>query len=144
MIHVQQPYKKKVKLGDVFALRFDDRFVFGQVVAQDVKFGGFASCQHKVAIFRQFSQSVTGWNDCIASGLLIPPQYINNLGFSRGFMPVVGMAAPVTLNEKEYCYKDSRGRVLDEQGNPCEARNLVSDYGFGNYLTLEYQIESRF
>lgn len=58
MIHQQQPYKKKVKTSDVFAMHFDDRFVFGRVVAQNVKFGGFKSCRHKVAIFKQFSDTI--------------------------------------------------------------------------------------
>lgn len=59
-------------------------------------------------------------------------------------MPVLGEAPVVNLDPTEYCYKNSRGQILDESGNVCEERKLVSDYGFGNYRTLEYQIEACF
>lgn len=136
MLIAQNPYKKKVRLGDVFALQFEQGFVFGQVVAQNVPFAGFDSCQHKVAIFKGVFESTSEWRQALQSPLLIAPYYINNLGFSRGYMPVVGNDQPVKLKPELYCYQDWRKGLVDEAGSSCARRPLVGEYGFGNYLTL--------
>ncbi len=142
MLRKQEAYKKRVLVGDVFALLFDERFVFGQVVGSNLPFAGFDKCQHKVVIFLQTAEKRVDWRISLDSGLLIPPQYINNLGFSRGYMPVIDHAPVVSYDGNAVCYMDFPGGYVDEHGVPCAARQLVSDYGFGNYLTLENQVEA--
>lgn len=142
MLHRQEPYKKRVKSGDVFSLKFDDFFLFGQVTGTGAPFAGFPS-PHKVVVFHYRSLDRSDWQTALSSGPLIAPHFINNLGFSRGFMPVLGSAAVVHLDPAVVCYSRTIGPhpYLDESGNPCEPRPLVGIYGLGNYLTLEDLVE---
>lgn len=143
MLLGQCPYKKKVQIGDVFGLGFPQAIIFGQVVAQNVPFAGFDRCQHKVVVFRGLYQRRSEWPLALEQPLLVPPYYLNNLGFSRGYMPVLGNAPAPTLQAERYCYRDVRKGFVDERGAACEERPLIGEYGFGNYLTLMEHVRAR-
>jgi hypothetical protein len=143
MLHRQEPYKKRVKAGDVFSLKLDDCFLFGQVTGTGAPFAGFPS-PHRIVVFNHHSLDRSDWQAALSTDPLIAPHFINNLGFSRGFMPVMGSAAVVHLDPASVCYSRTVGPdpYLDEFGSPCEPRSLIGVYGLGNYLTLQDLIES--
>ncbi len=74
--------------------------------------------------------------------LLIPPVYINQLGWTKGYFLPVG-SADVDAEDMlpQHCFRDSRGRFLDEAGNVhAYAVEPCGEWGMGNHRTLDDQI----
>jgi len=132
-----RPYKKRVKIGDIFVLNLGDFYLFGQVVDTGKPFARFSK-PHKVVIFNHKAKAEDEWSVALKSDHLIAPHFINNLGFSRGFMPVIAGCCPQDISEEEVCYlkKFPSKKYVDQQGVPCEKRTFIGMYGLGNYLTL--------
>ena len=143
-LRIQRPYRKRLYPGDVFSLQYgDSRFLFGRIVAVDVAFGGFDRGCIGVHIYRAESTSTTLPQGLIESDLLIAPHYVNRLGFSRGYMPVIG-SIPLCAadNRTDVCYRDAiRDQMVDDSGSPVDQpRRFIGRFGMGNYETLDEAI----
>jgi len=143
-LRIQRPYRKPLHPGDVFSLQYgDSRFLFGRIVAVDVAFGGFESGCIGVHIYRAESRSANLPEGLIESDLLIAPHYVNRLGFSRGYMPVIG-SIPLCAADKrmDVCYRDAvRNRLVDDSGSPVDQpRRFIGFFGMGNFETLDEEI----
>lgn len=141
---IQRPYRKRLHPGDVFSLQYgDSRFLFGRIVAVDVAFGGFQSGCICVHIYRAESSSANLPERLIESDLLIAPHYVNRLGFSRGYMPVIGSIPLCAADERtDVCYRDAiRNRLVDHSGRPVDQpRRFIGSFGMGNFKTLDEEI----
>lgn len=143
-LKIQRPCRKALREGDVFSLRYgESRFLFGRVIALDVQFAGFRGGCIRVHIYRKENNSDTVPQELIESGLLIAPQHINHVGFSRGYMPVVGNI-PICREDSrdDVCYFDAaRSRFVDESGQVLnQATDIVGEFGMGNYRTMDDKI----
>lgn len=130
-------------LGDVFSLKYGPgTFLFGRIIALDVGHGGFERGCIRIHIYKQQSSTGNPPPGFIDSGLLIPPQHINQLGFTRGFMPVVAHQPLAAIDDRgDVCYLDAarkRPTYLDENGVELAGpRSIIGLWGLGNYLTID-------
>lgn len=139
----QLPYRKRLLVGDIFVMQFpDNRYLFGRIMKLDASFGGFKNGCIKTHIYDYISNTPIPPVELTTKSLLIPPQWINKLGFSRGYLSVV---ANVPLSNHNFqdtaCYNNGVGKYLTEDGielnKPTE---LIGFYGLGNYRTLDDKI----
>ena len=123
---------------------FPDNICFlGQIVSLEAEAGGFEGC----ILINIFEQKVT-FSDDIQSldnyKLLLAPLYVNKLGFSRGYMPIIGNQ-PVIKASSKYCYfdvfhknhVDSKGKTLRKP------EGLVGIWGLSNYLVIDDLISEK-
>ena len=137
-MEVQKPYRKKLREGDIFRLKYpDDRYVFGQIVSLTAKAGGFENCI-KVYVFDAVFNEPEKVIDLTSNELMFAPLFINRLGFSRGYMPIVDNK-PVVQTSTKYCYFDVPfKKYLDAEGDEISnAKGVVGTWGLSNYLVLD-------
>ncbi|WP_137223009.1 Imm26 family immunity protein [Shewanella sp. MEBiC00475] len=142
VIH-QVAYKKRLKVGDVFRLEYpDNKFIFGRVMTLDSEVGGFPDCI-KIHIYNIISEQSELPKDLIQSSLLVAPVFVNKLGFSRGYMPVIGnIPVESSQNIDGACYLSVFPKCchVDEAGNQVEENELEGVWGLGNYRTMDDSI----
>ncbi|MCF2861315.1 Imm26 family immunity protein [Pseudoalteromonas sp. Cnat2-41] len=137
-MEVQKPYRKKPKVGDIFRLKYSGcRYIFGQVVSLTANTGGFENCI-KVNVFDFVTSDPEKVNEDEFNELMFAPLFINRLGFSRGYMPILANKPLMKLTTK-YCYFDVPFKKYidpdgDEIPNPV---GLVGTWGLSNYLVLD-------
>ncbi|MBW7877614.1 MAG: hypothetical protein H3C47_16680 [Candidatus Cloacimonetes bacterium] len=86
-----QKSRKQIKPGTVFVFQLvfePDKFRFGMVVSTSVWLGAFKDTT-LVYIYDHLGNSKDDFPDFAAKKLLIPPEGINHLGWSRGFFETV-------------------------------------------------------
>jgi hypothetical protein len=143
-IELQLPYRKHLKVGDVFRLRYPgERYFLGQVSSLNAKAGGFDDCI-LINIFAFEHSTPMHISSLPSLELLIAPLYVNRLGFSRGYMPVIGNA-PVKKTSSEYCYFDVLyKKYLDSEGNEIAGpKGVVGSWGLSNYLVMDDLISEK-
>jgi hypothetical protein len=69
---------------------------------------------------------------------MFAPLFINRLGFSRGYMPIVDNK-PVVQTTTKYCYFDVPfKKYLNAEGDEISsAKGVVGTWGLSNYLVLD-------
>lgn len=144
----RKPSRSRLHAGDVFAMQLPDgRYLFGRVVRTDTNC--FAPGCILVYVFRYLSNSPTPPRRLHVEDLLIPPQTINRLGWSRGYLMTVARR-PFEDGERMpvHYFMERRGRFgrirfLDEDrqllGQPPEGTK-VGWSGLGNYRTLDDEV----
>ena len=137
-MEIQSPYRKKLKVGDIFRLKYpNSRYLFGQITSLSAKAAGFKDCI-KINVF----ESEHNCPDCpikqSSKKLLIAPLFINRLGFSRGYMPVISNTDVIKTSSK-YCYFDAlfKKHLNDDGVEIPQATGLVGAWGLSNYLVLD-------
>jgi hypothetical protein len=128
---------RTTQVGDVFKIQFPNVTYYGRVMMTNVAFGGFKDGCTKIHVYKPTDRS--DLKEIVRSGLLIPPQFINNLGFSRGYFQCVGNV-PIDANDNDdgFVYIDSRKWYFDQYGNRTKSHSdKIGVYGLGNYLTVE-------
>jgi len=141
--------RKKQELGDIFVFQIPNKqFVFGRVIRTDVNFGTRVPPSKQplkmllVYIYNAFSGNKDKIPDLNKNNLLIPPEVINRLGWTRGYFETIEHR-PLkendilsqhcfmsSWNEKMY-YFDEYGNQLPERVEPCGVR------GIGNYRIID-------
>jgi hypothetical protein len=136
----QSPYRKRLIVGDVFRLEIPKgEFYFGRVMSLDAYAGGFGPC-NKIYIYSGKSDSILPPSDLVQRDLLFAPVFINKLGFSRGYMPVVdNIPIKETDTHDNACYHDVLfKRYVDEHENVLEnPTKLVGGWGLSSYGVLD-------
>lgn len=143
-IELQLIYRKHLKAGDVFRLRYPgERYFLGQVSSINAKARGFED-SILINIFAFEHSSPIYISSLPSLELLVAPLYINRLGFSRGYMPVIGNA-PVMETSLEYCYFDVlHKKYLDSKWNEIsDPKGLVGTWGLSNYLVMDDLISEK-
>jgi len=140
---VQTPYKKKLRVGDIFILKYpSELFLFGRIMKLDADIGGFPNCI-KVHIYNLQCKSADLPDGLINNPLLIAPVFLNRLGFSRGYMPIVAnVEVEPHHNNDGACYIDvfPKKRYVNELGEDTEKTDSVGAWGLSNYRTLDDDI----
>ena len=143
-LQIQTLFRKQLHAGNVFSLRYgESRYLFGRIIALDVAFGGFPGGCIRVHVYKKENDSDKIPEALIDSDLLIAPQHINRLGFSRGYMPVVGNIPLCDADiRNDICYYDAaRSRFVDELGQALgRPKKIVGEFGLGNYRTMDDKI----
>ena len=136
----QSPYRKALRVGDIVVMKYpEDRHVFGRIMRINAPFGGFPSGCIKVHVYNAISATPSPPADVTKKPLLVAPQWINRLGFSRGYLTVVGHF-PISGDDTcdNACYRNWKGQYISEDGTLLETPTaLVGDYGMGNYRTMD-------
>ncbi|WP_073325543.1 Imm26 family immunity protein [Ferrimonas marina] len=142
----RDPYRKRLKVGDVFQLEFpESRFVYGRVMSLSASAGGFEDCI-LIYVYNAESTLAEVPDDLDSCTLLCQPLFINRLGFSRGYMPVVCNVALTSLSQRrEWCFHDILfKKFLDEDGVELERpTDHVGTWGLSNYLILDDLVSER-
>ena len=118
-LRVLRRSRKKPKAGDVFAmLARDDRFLFGRVISADlpIERSPWAGA-NLIYIYNVASNQKEPPLDKLTIGrLILPPMFINNSGWLRGYFETVHHA-PLTQNDllPRHCFlRAANGKYLDE------------------------------
>ncbi|MBY6188608.1 immunity 26/phosphotriesterase HocA family protein [Marinobacter hydrocarbonoclasticus] len=142
----REPYRKRLKVGDVFQLEFpESRFVVGRVMSLSASAGGFDDCILIYVYKTEFTMAEVP-EDLDSCSLLCQPLFINRLGFSRGYMPVVGHVAITDLSRRsEWCFHSIPfNKFFDEQGVELDSStDYVGTWGLSNYLVLDDLVSER-
>jgi hypothetical protein len=127
----------------------DDTYLFGRVISTAARWtlAEGSETTNLVYVFshRSASKAMPDRAHLRSDQLLIPPQLINRLGWTRGYFETVGHLAfadgevlPV------HCFEQGSGRSprwFDEHANElCEPVSPVGVWGGGNYKTLEDEV----
>lgn len=137
---LQTPYRKKLKRGDIFCLSYPNhQYVFGVIVSLTAEAGGFRECI-KIHVYDYISTEIKLPNDLNSLPLMFAPLFINRLGFSRGYMPVIdnhSLDGEVSL--ENVCYHSVIfSKYYDDKGHLIEhSKSVVGIWGLSNYLVLD-------
>ena len=140
----QQPYRKRLRVGDVFKLMYpESRCFLGQIISLEAEAGGFKDCI-LISIFAQEAEFPYDIQSLSSYEFLLAPLYMNKLGFSRGYMPVIDNKPIIEVSTK-YCYfQFSRKRYLDSNGEKIDKpQGLIGDWGLSNYLVMDDLISEK-
>ncbi|NUT92804.1 MAG: hypothetical protein HOY78_12360 [Saccharothrix sp.] len=135
-------------MGDVFTLSpRENLYVFGRVVADDVTWAKTdppLPAVNLVYLYRHTSPvaEVPPRAELLVDKLLLPPKMINNLPWVRGYFQTIGNVA---LGEGEklpvHCFRDARGRFVDEFHEPLPARTEPwGILGLGSFRTIDDEV----
>ncbi len=140
--------RKKPVVGDVFVFQLifePEQYRFGMVVSTTAIFSSFTNVI-LVYIYDHLGSSKIDFPDFESKNLLIPPEGINTLGWSRGFFETV---TSLDLDKNpDYKFKQHHFRGVarpdvyydefnSEVVNPVEP---IGMRGLGNYRTVEDKI----
>lgn len=135
--------RKALKPGDIFVFQIlPDVYHYGRIVKTDQSIGSMEG-NLLVYFYRTTSSVKEQIPPLCRNDLLIPPQIINRLGWSRGYFETI---AHQELTPDDmfpmHCFWDFAKRqyvddarcILQERIEPC------GDYGLGNHRTVDDEI----
>ncbi|GGS37988.1 immunity 26/phosphotriesterase HocA family protein [Actinokineospora fastidiosa] len=137
------------KVGDVFVLSpLEGVYYYGRVVKLDAQWG--AGSEHPaimvyVYALRSTDKRMPSRAELSPPTLLIPPEIVNRLGWSRGYFETIGTLA---LHPEEtldvHCFLDPvTQRYVDEHFSPLDARTEPCGLaGLGNYNTVDEKVSA--
>jgi hypothetical protein len=141
-----EPSRKHRKEGEVFVIQpSKGLFFFGKVIRTKIQLSDpIMNGGHLIYIFNYSSESLVMPEYLNPNNLLIPPQIINNQGWSKGYFKTLGIQK-VTDEERQidYGFFDivSKGYV-NEEGVPMNRKPKVyGDFGLGSYGTVAYGLK---
>lgn len=138
-----RPSRKKLKPGDIFAMLLpDELYLFGRVILVDLP-RGIAPMPGANLIYiydHRASGTVPQIDALTPDRLLIPPQFVNRLGWSRGYFETTANA-PLSRSDllSQHCFWSStRKAYRDETGQPLQRRTEpCGSWGLGNYRVID-------
>jgi hypothetical protein len=147
--------KKHLRPGDIFVLKPKGHdYYFGRVINTTAQCGFGPPKAILIYIYNATSKDKNVIPELDKNNLLIPPDMVNRLGWSRGYFENVSFKeltedqvlkvhcfwAPPLFKESSY-ERFSKGRYMNEKGEqldgPCEP---VGQYGLGNYRVVDIKI----
>lgn len=136
------PSRKVLKPGDIFVmLPPDDLYLFGRVILADSPNLAPIPKSNLIYIYdRRASDMVPPLEALTPDRLLIPPHFVNRLGWSRGYFETVARV-PLTPSDllPQHCFwSPGRKRYYDESGQQIKARvEPCGAWGLGNYRVID-------
>ncbi|MDD2717660.1 MAG: Imm26 family immunity protein [Candidatus Wallbacteria bacterium] len=133
---------KKIRTGDIFYFQLKqkpDLYWFGRVVNNNAKIMNYSGIT-MVYIYSQPSRSADKLPELKPDKLLIPPQFINRIGWSKGYFVTI-LNKPIESNDllPVNCFFNSiTKKNFDDNGK--EVNDPKPPFGFqsiGNYRTIE-------
>lgn len=127
-LQVIAPYRKALKRGDVFAMKFDDSFfLHGHIVSTEAVWTGRAEdgLINLIYVYDRIASRVDDYDVAALSPsrLLVPPILTPRVGWSRGYFSVVAHI-PLTPGDvlERHVFKKSANRewYFDDAGNEVE------------------------
>jgi Immunity protein 26 len=144
-LQILTPTRKMPRVGDIFVMQLlTGRFLFGRVILADLPRdrapmpGSYLIYVYDVAA----DGKEPPIHQLSADRLLFSPLFINRLPWTKGYFENVGHA---DLKEADklpvHCFRDTRGRYLDEQGRPlAHVAEPCGDWALASYRSLDDRI----
>jgi hypothetical protein len=141
-LQVLTPSRKRVRAGDLFAMRIPDgRYMFGRVISTEARIGPMKGVILLYFYDRRFWSKEAPQRESLSpQELLVPPMLTNRLGWSKGVFETV---AHWELEADEilpvHCFWSySRRRYYDERGRELpEPTEPVGEYGLHSFRTID-------
>lgn len=137
------------RVGDIFAIEYPDCRIPGRVVSTEMSVSGGARLK-VVYLFRPVDKGWTPESDrepLQISNLLVKPQIVNNLGWSRGYFKTIQRADFLPGERLERTRFVSpvdvgiyRGVYFDEFGRPAGPAEFLGEYAVGSYTTVDFEL----
>ena len=144
---VQQPSRKRLRPGDIFAIHIPVRgFLFGRVIFAQLPKGPMGPGSSLIYIYDHVGSKVDDFDDAeLTPGrLLLPPTIINRLPWSRGYFQNVH-SRPLTDRDvlPVHCFYDAARRtVVDLDGEqatePCTGPRGF--WGLDSFWTVDIRL----
>lgn len=145
-LQVIRPSRRQVLQGDVFALHLlGGPFVYGRVISIAAKWS-LVNAPPAILYYVYRAQSsalgVPDRGDLRPQNLLLPPGFINRLGWSHGYFVTV---ANFPLESDDllpmHVFKNNRGGVFNEYGEAvAKPIGPVGEQGLSSYNYLGYEV----
>ena len=146
-LQVILPYRKGLKAGDIFAMKFDDDFfVHGRVIRVDAYWtpsGESAGLANLIYTYKQIAHSAYGYSteNMTVNDLLIPPVMTNRLGWSRGYFHTVANV-PFTQDDvlPRHVFEKggSRNQFFDDSGQEVDGWDgPIGMYGLASFRAIQ-------
>ena len=136
-----RPSRRKLRPGDVFALKPGECYLFGRVIYTDMPVGPMGPGSNLIYIYDARANTETpALAALVTNRLLIPPQIINRLPWSRGYLMTVHHAdlqpGDVLL---DHCFFDpARRRHVGLDGKPRDADfEPCGSWGLNSFASLD-------
>lgn len=133
---------RKPTRGDVFSMqRGESDFMFGRVVDGPLPNGSapMPGCYLVYIYVSKRSTPEPDLDELTPSNLLLPPVFINQRGWTKGYFVSVANA-PVGPSDRlhQHCFARHDGTLLDESGTRLDSRTEpCGEWGMGNHRTLD-------
>lgn len=152
LVQISSGSRKKPILGDIFTFSFDNiTFWYGMVVNPNANAIG-APGAVLIYIYNVNSKDKKFIPELSKNNLLIPPTFVNNLGWSRGYFETVGnisnpdifkihLFEDLVTNTKRYF--DENRNLLYENHPPKLENMVIGVAGLGNYLVVGDEVADK-
>lgn len=144
---VISPYRKKIRPGDIFAMKFGDEFyLHGRVIRDDAYWtpsGADAGLAILVYIYDHIAKSIEDYSIGVltTTNLLIPPVMTNKLAWTRGYFTTVDhspLKSSDTLARHVFRNSDKPDWYFDESGQEVSAWDgPIGVYGLASFRAVE-------
>jgi hypothetical protein len=141
-----EPSRKQRKEGEVFVIQpSKDLFFYGKVIKTQIQLSDpIMNGGHLIYIFNHSSKTLEMPEYLNPNNLLIPPQIINNQGWSKGYFKTLGIQQ-VTDEERQidFGFFDivSKGFVNEEGVRLNCKPKVYGDFGLGSYGTVSFVLK---
>ncbi len=145
-LRVLCPSRKKLRVGDIFAMQLpDERYLFGRVILVDLSGPPKAPMPRSnlLYIYKDLFDTKTPDIDRLAPDrLLIPPVFTNRLGWVKGVFEMIDNR-PLQSSDllPQHCFRDFSGKYYDENMNLLPAPiEPCGSWGLASYLYIDDQV----
>jgi hypothetical protein len=141
-LRVLKPSRRTLQPGDIFRLSSKgEHYLFGRVISTDAVASANMIGLNLIYIYRaeRRTAEIPSDDELTPSNLLIEPVMTNRLPWSRGYFETVNHRE---LRDQDrlsvHCFRDSRGWLFNEHGNPLEkAIEPVGFRGVHSFRTID-------
>ena len=137
-LRVLRRSRTKPRPGDIFALQPDEGlYLFGQVVLAD--FYGPMPHSYLVYVYDVRSSSPQPrLSELVADQLLIPPVFINQMPWTKGYFETVAHRELAGHVRAQHAFRDWNGEVVDEDAHALTGEfQQVGDYALSSFRWLD-------
>lgn len=137
-----RPSRKRLRPGDIFVMQLPDgRYLYGRVIRANVPEGeGPWRGMNMIYLYRDPQPTMKPDLGLLTTDrLLCPPEFVNRLGWSRGYFETV-LNVPLSSEDllEQHCFSSNRWTTpyVDEKGRPLASRSepcgIWAVAGYGN------------
>lgn len=144
MVVLSRTRKRRVA-GEIFVYQMRSEpsiFRFGRVIRTDARVGPMENV-NLVYLYKNSSPSCSKIPELAPNNLLVPPEFINDLPWSKGYFQTVAVREllPSDILEEHCFFWYSRQRYVDEYGNEVPQHSTgVGQYALASYRTIDDRI----
>jgi len=143
-MQVLKPSRVKPRLGDLFILYIEGRYLFGRVINTEAKAGWSMPGAILIYIYRSESTTIEppDRSKLKPANLLLPPMMTNRLAWSKGYFQTISNV-PLEPDDvlPQHCFRSANGDYFDEFATEIpRAVEPCGDWGLHSFRTIDDEV----